>query len=48
MDKVCPICHGPVAIKPNGKMFPHQRYIDGGGYSPGQDHTTVQCEGSDD
>ena len=43
----CPVCHLYVGIKSNGKLFPHQRYIDGGGKEAGKDHTMVQCEGGD-
>lgn len=47
MRTVCPKCGVVVALQENGSMFPHQRYVDGGGRDVGQDHTMVRCEGSE-
>ena len=44
---ICPVCHGYVGRREDGTLFPHQRWIDGGGYGPEQDHTLVPCEGGE-
>jgi hypothetical protein len=41
----CEKCGGMVGIRPDGSLFPHTRFIDGGGFLNGQDHTQVPCEG---
>jgi hypothetical protein len=41
----CPVCHGWVGRCKNGTLFPHKRYVNGGGWRPGLDHMLVPCEG---
>ena len=42
---ICPTCGGAVMAQADGTLFPHQRYVDGGGYAPGQSHEMVPCKG---
>lgn len=42
--EVCPVCGGVVARRPDGSLFPHQRYADGAGYGPDQSHDMIYCE----
>jgi len=41
----CPSCGGMVARRQDGALFPHKRYVDGGGPEAGLDHTLTDCEG---
>ena len=45
ITNTCPVCRGYVGRQKDGTLFPHKRYIDGGGCRPDQDHTQVPCEG---
>jgi hypothetical protein len=45
-SNTCPVCRGWVARQGNGMLFPHARYVDGGGYGPDRPHDQVPCEGS--
>jgi hypothetical protein len=44
-SEVCPVCHGRAGKRPDGTLFPHQRYLDGGGGAAGLSHELVTCEG---
>ena len=41
----CPVCRGYVGRQKDGTLFPHKRYIDGGGCAAGPGSHAVPCEG---
>lgn len=45
LPRCCPVCGTSIGVQADGTLYPHSRYVEGGGPLPGQDHTMVPCEG---
>lgn len=45
LPRECPVCHISIGVREDGTLYPHSRYVEGGGPDPDQDHTIVPCEG---
>jgi hypothetical protein len=47
LSRECPSCGLSMTVRKDGTLYPHSRYITGGGPGPDQDHTMVPCEGDE-
>lgn len=45
LPRECPECGTSISVREDGTLYPHQRYAEGSGPGPDQDHTMVPCEG---
>lgn len=45
LPRECPECGTSISVREDGTLYPHNRYVRGGGPGPDQDHTMVPCEG---